>query len=126
MKIIINFLLVIFVLSNFTCGGNSGNKITIENAWVRISSEGRNTAFYFDLVNEGSADTLYKVDSDLAELVEIHETFEQDEMMGMREVGNIPVDANSTFKFKPGGHHVMLIGLKRDLSAGEVVEFAIS
>jgi periplasmic copper chaperone A len=125
MKIIFVFFLICFGFLFVSCGSEQQSKITIDNSWVRNSSEGKNTAFYFDLVNEGSADTLFKVESDLAELVEIHETFEKDDMMGMREVENIPVDANSTFNFKPGAHHIMLINLKRDLSAGEVVEFVL-
>ena len=43
------------------------DKIEIQNAWLRTSGEGMNTAMFFDVVNNtDEPDTLYKVESDLA------------------------------------------------------------
>ncbi len=96
------------------------DKVNIQNAWLRLSGEGMNTAMFFDAVNNSDQpDTLYKVESDLAEMVQMHETFKKDDMMGMREVQNVVVDPHSTFKFKPGAHHIMFINLKKDLKEGE-------
>jgi copper(I)-binding protein len=95
-------------------------RIEIKNAWIRNGSEGMNTALFFDVINSAeSADTLFKVVSDAAELVQIHETFMRGDMMGMREVSNVVIESNSTFNFKPGAHHVMFINLKRNLPEGE-------
>jgi hypothetical protein len=97
-----------------------GDKLSIENAWMRNSLKGMNTALFCEVVNKGiEADTLYKVASDLAELVQIHETYKEGDMMGMREVDKIVIEPNSTFKFKPGAHHIMLIKLKKDLKNGD-------
>lgn len=40
-------------------------------------------------------------------------------MMTMHKVDKIPVAADSTVELKPGGLHVMLFGLKKDLTVGE-------
>ena len=125
MKKIAAFLLIFFVFLNLMCGGNSKSKITIENQWVRNSSHGMNTAFFFDVKNEGGVDTLYKVASDAAEFVEIHETYEDGDMMGMRKVENIPIESNTTFSFKPRAHHIMLINLRKDLLTGDEVDFKL-
>ena len=39
-------------------------------------------------------------------------------MMSMKPVKSIAVPASGTVKLKPGGYHVMLIGLKKHLVAG--------
>ena len=100
---------------------NPGNKnVAIENAWIRNSAEGMNTALFFDVKNNGNkADTLYKVECSAAELVQIHETFTEGDMMGMREVKNVVINAGQIFNFKPRSHHVMLIKLKKDLKEGD-------
>jgi copper(I)-binding protein len=40
-------------------------------------------------------------------------------MMNMRQVQSIPVAAGEKVELKPGGYHVMLIGLEKDLAVGD-------
>jgi periplasmic copper chaperone A len=116
----VKYILIVLTLISFSCGKIAEQKIEIKNTWIRNGSAGMNTALFFDVVNGGGeADTLYKAASDLAELTQIHETYMQGDMMGMREVENVVIEHNSTFNFKPGAHHVMLIKLKNDLAEGE-------
>ena len=99
------------------------DKIKIKDPWMRPSSEKMATALYFTIENTGErADTLFKVDSDLAERVEIHETYSEGEMMGMRKVDMIVIEANSSFELKPGAHHIMLMKLKKDVKVGDEAE----
>ncbi|MGB5289362.1 MAG: copper chaperone PCu(A)C [Ignavibacteriaceae bacterium] len=102
------------------------DKIKIKDPWMRPSSEKMATALYFTIENTGErADTLFKVDSDLAERVEIHETYSEGEMMGMRKVDMIVIEANSSFELKPGAHHIMLMKLKKDVKVGDEAEFIL-
>ena len=90
-------------------------KLKIDNAWLRPAAKGMNSAMYFEIVNNSDKpDTLYKVASSAAELVQIHETFKQNGLMGMREVKYVVVKPHSTLRFQPGGYHVMFINLKKD------------
>ena len=103
-----------------------GDKIQIKDAWMRPSSEKMTTALYFIIENKSEkADTLFQVDSDLAERVEIHETYSEGEMMGMRKVDFIVISAKSSFELKPGAHHIMLMKLKKDIKDGDKAEFAL-
>ena len=98
----------------------SEDKIKIKDAWMRPSSEKMATALYFVIENKSeTADTLFHVDSDLAERVEIHETYSEGEMMGMRKVEFIVIEGNSSFELKPGAHHIMLMKLKKDIKDGD-------
>ena len=102
------------------------DKIKIKDAWMRPSSEKMATALYFKMENTSEkADTLYKVDCDFAERVELHETYSEGEMMGMRKVEFIIVNAKSSFELKPGSHHIMVMKLKKDIKDGDEGEFVL-
>ena len=102
------------------------DKINIKDAWMRPSSEKMATALYFVIENKSeTADTLYQVDSDLAERVEIHETYSEGEMMGMRKVDFIVIEGKSSFELKPGAHHIMLMKLNKDIKDGDKAEFVL-
>jgi hypothetical protein len=102
------------------------DKIEIKDAWMRPSSEKMATALYFIIENKSeTADTLFQVDSDLAERVEIHETYSEGEMMGMRKVNFIVIEGKSSFELKPGAHHIMLMKLKKNINDGDKGEFIL-
>lgn len=102
------------------------DKIKINDPWMRPSSEKMATALYFVIENKTEKpDTLYQVDSDLAERVEIHETYSEGEMMGMRKVDKIIIEGKSSFELKPGAHHIMLMKLKKDVKDGDEGEFVL-
>ena len=102
------------------------DKIKIKDIWMRPSSEKMTTALYFIIENKSeTADTLFQVDSDLAEKVEIHETYSEGEMMGMRKVDFIVIEGNSSYELKPGAHHIMLMKLKKDIKDGDKGAFVL-
>lgn len=105
-----------------------GEGIQIEGSWARPGSEGRMSAAYFLITNfEEKADTLVSVQSDVAQLVEIHESYQQHgDMVGMREAGEVEIPANSTVQFEQGGLHVMLIQLNQSLSDGDSFELTLN
>lgn len=82
---------------------------------------GANSAIYMMLANSGStADRLVAAQADVAKTIEIHETKMEGDVMRMQQVeGGIEVPAGGQVELKPGGYHVMLIGLTRDLNAGD-------
>jgi copper(I)-binding protein len=105
---------------------NPGDELKIKEPWIRPGAKRMATAFYFNVENNSDkADTLYKVKSALAEKVEIHETYMKEDMMGMREVEFIVIPPKSTFHFKPGAHHIMLMNLKDDLKVNDEGEISL-
>jgi periplasmic copper chaperone A len=102
-------------------------QIKIENAWLRPANKGMNTALYFDINNLASKDyELTEVSSEIAKVVQIHETYKQGENMGMRKVESIIIKGKTVFHLSPGGFHVMIIRLKENLRAGDKKEFVLS
>jgi copper(I)-binding protein len=102
------------------------DKIKINDAWLRPSTQNMATALYFTIENNTTAaDTLFEVDSDISSKVEIHETYTQGDMMGMRKVDFIIVDGKNSFQFKPGSYHIMVMKLKKDINEGDEEKFVL-
>ena len=78
------------------------------------------TAVYLIIANDGCMpDQLVGATTDVADAVEIHETAKEDGAVVMRPLPDgLTILAGSTAKLEPGGDHLMLIGLREDLVAG--------
>lgn len=104
----------------------SAQTLKLEGGWVRLIP-GPTTAAYLTLSNRGSTPIrLVAVSSPVAAKVEMHETVSMDhgEMAGakgMRPVEAVVVPAKGQVELKPGGMHLMMMGLKRPLKEGEKV-----
>jgi hypothetical protein len=99
----------------------SAGGLTVTEAWARSVSHGvANGAIYFTITNGGkTADTLLSAATDVAARAEIHETRITQGMMQMRPLGPLALAPGDTVQFAPGGKHVMLMGLKQPLTAGD-------
>ena len=102
------------------------DNIQVKDAWLRPADTGMNSALYFKIVNKSDkADTLYKVTFEDAGMVMMHESYKKGDLMAMRTVNNIIVLPHSTFELKPGGFHIMLMMLKKDLKKDDEKEFEL-
>jgi copper(I)-binding protein len=100
--------------------------IVIEQPWARATPVKVGGA-YMTLRNNGAVpDKLIKVTSPIAERVEIHETKVEGGMAMMRPAGAIELKRRSSVRLKPGGLHVMLMGLARPLKEGERIKLALT
>lgn len=119
-------LLLPFMLSFAAAQGQSGD-VTVSNAWSRATPGGApNGAAFFEITAKGAAgDKLVAAKSDVADRVELHNHIHEGGVMKMRQVDAIPVPAGGTVKLEPGGFHVMLLGLKRPLKAGDELKLTL-
>lgn len=124
MKTLFQALVVLLMLSSSLVFADS---ISVENPYVREVPPGQlNSASFMILNNSSNKDiALIKASSDVAANVEIHEHINQDGMKKMRQVKQIDVKANDTTLLKPGGYHVMLIGLTRKIKAGDIIDITL-
>jgi len=108
--------------------GASTATIAVQQPWARATPAGAMTgAVYMTLVNKsGSADRLTGASSDVAPTVQIHEMSVVNGVMQMRQLANgLPIPAGGTVTLKPGGYHVMLIGLKKPLAPGQTLPLTL-
>jgi copper(I)-binding protein len=91
------------------------------------AESGGTSAAYLTIANSGgTADALLKAESDVANTVELHTMTMENNVMKMFPVEKIDIPANGKAELKPGGFHVMLIGLRHDLKEGEVVKLTLT
>jgi copper(I)-binding protein len=89
-------------------------------------SSGTTSAVYFILRNRGAAaDRLVAARTEVAGVVELHLSSIEDGVMRMRQVAGIEVPARGEARLEPGGYHLMLIGVNRELSVGDRFEIKL-
>lgn len=95
--------------------------ITVADVWARESPMAASMgAVYMRIDNGGTTDdALVGAAAAVASTVEVHETTNEGGVMSMAKVDTVPVPAGGTAEFKPGGYHIMLIGVATPLKAGE-------
>lgn len=116
-------------------GGNTtsvaaaaADPLKFEGVWARAASAGHMSAAYMTIENTGVEPVdIVAAYADVADKVEVHKTtteitFEDGkvaQVMRMEEIDSLPVAPGVTVELKPGGLHVMLIGLTRDIEEGD-------
>lgn len=78
-------------------------------------------AFYFTITNNGEeTDRLVEVETDMADIVEIHNTEMDDGVMKMApQHDGVEIAPGESIVFEPGSYHVMLIDLRESMLDGE-------
>jgi len=132
--------IVLLVVLAAGCAPAASPPIQVTGAWVRatnfyVASSGAATlaptdpmpgmamatsAVYLTLENRGDQpDRLVSVYCDVAQTVEIHQSQVVGGIASMERLDSLALPAHNTIQFQPGGYHLMLVGLKRDLIQGE-------
>lgn len=102
--------------------------IAVEHAWARATPKGAKTgAAYITLVNSGTRDDrLLQVTSPVAESVQFHSETNDNGVMKMRMLAAVTVDPGAQVTLKPGGIHMMLLGLKQPLKEGQTISLTLT
>ncbi len=105
-------------------GAGDSSGVLLADPWVRSTDGSQRpdmTALFVNITNPTSSDvTLLTADcGDVASVVEVHEMVMMDGEMVMREAeGGVVVPKESHEHLAPGGPHIMLRELTRELPAG--------
>ena len=132
--------LLLSLLALSACGSPSEAGVREEDAWARPAMAGGDVhgtqpagtmgqgmaapgtgAIFMRLVNDGpEADRLLGGETEVASVVEIHETVLEGDVMKMQMLPDgLEIPAGGEVVLKPGSYHVMLIGIQDDLEPGE-------
>ena len=105
-------------------------QVLVEHATLRLLPPGvPNTAAYFELHNTGEQSEVIvsaAVSPEIAQSAEIHSHIMDGESMRMEHVDELSVAPGETIKFMPGGLHLMVFGLQKPLSEGQIVQFELT
>lgn len=122
--------LALLTLSACSPGGTgSGQPATVEvaGALCRPTPVGRQMTGCYLTLTAAAADRLISATSPEANLVQIHESRIESGMMMMHELREgLPLPAGETVALQPGGNHLMLLGVKEPLVAGDTVTLTLT
>ncbi len=100
--------------------------LTISNPWARASTGGsRPGVAYLTIANRGGADSLIKASSPVAGRVELHRIIHDGDRARMGAIEKIRLPKGKSVELKPGGLHIMLMGLKQQLKEGETFPLSL-
>jgi copper(I)-binding protein len=123
-------LAVFAACAAFLAGGavpaSAAPNITVTGAWSRPAVD---TAVVYGIVRNLGPRPVVVVgaSSPIARSAELHESMTMDAgkmdgaampAMGMQPVGRLVIRPRGTLALKPGGYHLMLLGLRQPLAAG--------
>jgi copper(I)-binding protein len=98
----------------------------VQQAWVRPTAKGENAAVYLTLYNHmDTADELLSVSAPVADVVEIHESKMENDIMQMNMLMSLPLAADEELIFTPGGLHIMLVNIKEELVLGGHIDIIL-
>ena len=121
-KTVIFLFLACFSFMNISPGFSDSYKLqnlVIDHAYAFATSS-KNGAAYFHIKNQSdSSDELTGATSPIAKKTSLHQHIHEDNIVKMRPVASISIPANGKILLKPGGYHVMLMGLQQPLDAGK-------
>lgn len=102
--------------------------LVVTGAFARATPPNAQVAGGFlTITSQDGADRLLSAASPVADRVEIHEMTMQGDVMTMRpQPEGLAIPAGETVELKPGGYHLMMLGLKQPLVEGETLPMSLS
>lgn len=113
------------LILSLALSGVAHAQVAVDAPWVRATVPQQTATGAFMRLTASRDLRLIGARSDVAQNTEVHEMAMQGQMMRMREVAAVPLPRGQAVALAPGGYHVMLIGLKRPLSAGDQVALTL-
>lgn len=110
---------ILFVVLALLAPGLAHAQVTIDMPWARATAPKAMAGGAFMTITSIGADRVTKVESPVAATAELHQTVEESGVMKMTPVPALVLAPGKSVTLKPGGYHVMLMGLKAPLKQGE-------
>jgi len=106
--------------------GAAQAQVVVSEAWARATVPQQRSSAAFMRLTAPTDVRLVSVQSSVAEVVELHEMAMDGNVMKMRAVtGGLEMPAGKAVELTPGGYHVMLMGLTRQLKDGDNVPLTL-
>ncbi len=106
----------------------ASDQIVVEKAWARATPKMAVTGgAYLTVTNRGPGeDRVLNVTSPVAEKIQFHAMTVDNDVAKMTRLLAIELPPGVPVVFKPGGIHMMLLGLNRQLKEGETVPLILT
>jgi hypothetical protein len=113
-------------LSSSNVFADVAQNIEVDRPFARAAIiQQRNSAAFMQITNRGEDSQIVFAKSPVADVVELHTHINDNGVMRMRKIDRINLPSKKPVSLKPGGLHVMLLGLNRDLKPGDEIEVTL-
>ena len=121
------FLVVLTMsLTGPVFSASASDSVSVVDPYVRMVPPGQTvSAAFMTLKNASAATAVVNAKSTVSKVVELHTHTHEDGMMMMRRIDKIDLPANGETVLKPGGLHIMLIGLHEGLQLDQKVSITL-
>jgi len=99
--------------------------LEVKDAWVRGTVPAQKATGAFMQLSSKNGVAITGAASPVARVVEVHEMSMDGGTMRMRPLSRLEVPAGKAVELRPGGYHLMLMGLKQSLEAGQKVPITL-
>ncbi|ABF07023.1 periplasmic copper chaperone A [Cupriavidus metallidurans] len=99
-------------------------QVDVSDAWVRGTVPAQTASGAFMTLHAHQDAKLVGVSSPVG-TAELHEMKMENNVMRMRQIPSLDLPKMQDVQLKPGGYHVMLMGLKQQLKAGDTVPITL-
>ncbi len=106
--------------------GHAAQPVLVSRAWSRATAPHQDSGVVYLSITAPAGDTLTGASSPDAAAAMLHQVTHQGAMAGMADMGSLTIPPGGTVRFAPGGDHVMLMGLKHPLKAGDQVRLDLT
>ena len=113
------------ILSASLLAGAAQAQVAVNDAWVRATVPAQKATGAFMRLQAAQDSKLVSASSSVARVVEVHEMALENDIMRMRQVPFVALPAGKAVELKPGGYHIMLIDLKKQVKEGEAVPLSL-
>ena len=96
-------------------------QVSVSDAWVRATVQEQKISGAYMTLTAAQDARLVGASSRAAGAVEIHRTSMESNTARMRRAAAIDLPAGKSVQLRPGGYHIMLLNLKRQLKEGDSV-----
>ena len=114
------------LLSTFVIASTSYAQVTVDDPWVRSTVPQQTSTGAFMRLTAQSDSKLVSAATPVAEHVELHQMTMENDIMKMRQIPELTLVAAEPVALKPGGYHIMLIGLKKQISAHDQIPITLT
>jgi periplasmic copper chaperone A len=101
-------------------------EVSVSDAWSRATAPGQEVGMVAMVVTSQKDARIVAVSSTASASAEIHTMTMDNGVMKMRQLEDLPLSAKKPVTLGPGGNHLMLIGLRQALKAGDTVALTLT
>ncbi len=116
----------LFLLAGVAIAFDATAEVTVKDAWVRGTVPAQTVTGAFMTLTSSEDAKLVGARSPVAKMSELHVSTMTNGVNNMRHADSIALPAGKAVELKPGGYHVMLMGLAKPVAAGDKVPIALT